>query len=111
MALPKLSQVELVEELADETGWSKSDVRNFLNALYNVIEGNVAEGTRVQVAGILVEPKLRKASKSRMGRNPQTGEAVKIAAKPASVRLKAKPVAPLTKINLPSPKKLASLLS
>lgn len=109
MALQKLSQVELVEELAEETGWSKSDVRAFLDALSSVIQNNVSDGIRVQVAGILIEPKLRKAAKARMGRNPQTGEAVKIKAKPASVRLKAKPVAPLSKIDLPSPKKLASL--
>lgn len=109
MALPKLTQPELIEELASATGWTNSDVRQFLTALYEVIESNVGEGYRVQVAGILVEPKLRKASKARMGRNPQTGEAVKISAKPAKVVLKAKPVSPLSKISLPSPKKLASL--
>lgn len=110
MALPKLSQVELVEALAEDTGYSKSDVRHFLDSLLGIIEENVKDGVRVQVAGILVEPKLRKATKKRMGRNPQTGEAVQIAAKPASVRLKARPVAPLSKAALPSPKKLASLV-
>jgi nucleoid DNA-binding protein len=110
MALPKLTQPELVDELAEESGWSASDVRRFLAALGQVIENNVTEGYRVQVAGVLIEPKLRKAAKARMGRNPQTGEAVKISAKPAKVVLKAKPVAPLSKVELPTPKKLASLL-
>lgn len=110
MALPKLTQPELVEELADATGWTQSDVRHFLNALAEVVEANVREGYRIQVAGILVEPKLRKAQKKRMGRNPQTGEAVPIPAKPATVVLKAKPVSPLSKTSLPSPRKLASMV-
>lgn len=109
MALPKLSQVELVNELAEKLGWTNSDVRAFLNALSEVVEENVTDGVRVQIAGILVEPKLRKASKKRKGRNPATGEEVMIPAKPASVRLKAKVVAPLSRATLPSPKKLASL--
>jgi nucleoid DNA-binding protein len=110
MPLPKLTQPELVEELAEETGWTNSDVRRFLAGLMAVIENNVSQGYRIQVAGILVEPRLRKAQKSRMGRNPQTGEAVKIAAKPATVRLKARPVAPLSRVSLPSPKKLAGMV-
>jgi nucleoid DNA-binding protein len=109
MALPKLTQPELVEELAEETGWSKSDVRRFLDGLYNVIENNMREGYRVQVAGVLIEPKLRAAMKKRKGRNPRTGEEVQIKARPASVVLKAKPVAPLTKVELPSVKKLQNL--
>lgn len=106
MPLPMLTQPKLVEELADKTGWSKSDVRQFLDSLGEVITKNIQAGNRVRVAGIQVEPKLRSARPSRMGRNPATGEAVKISAKPASVVLKAKPVAPLSGITLPSVKKL-----
>jgi nucleoid DNA-binding protein len=109
MALPKLTSTELVSELAESTGYTKSDVRHFLDALAELITDCVGQGTRVQVGGILVEPKLKKARKSRMGRNPATGESVKIPAKPASVVLKAKVVAPLSKAKLPSVKKLESL--
>jgi nucleoid DNA-binding protein len=110
MALPMLNQADLVSEIADETGWSKSDVRRVLEALSAVIQNNVSEGYRVKVAGIQVEPKLKKARKKRKGRNPATGEDVMIAAKPASVVLKAKPVKPLTDIKLPSTKKLEGML-
>ena len=109
MALPKVSQSELVEELADSLGWSKGDVRNFFAALTESVQSYIAEGNRVQFAGVLVEPKLRKASKARMGRNPATGEDVQIPAKPASVKLKVRAVAPLSKSELPSPKKLQKL--
>jgi len=105
-----LTQTELIGELAEETGWSRSDVRRFLDGLGVVIENNLKEGWRVKVAGIQVEPKLRPARKKRKGRNPATGEEVMIAAKPATVVLKTKPVKPLTDVKLPSTRKLASLV-
>jgi nucleoid DNA-binding protein len=101
-----LTQGDFIQELADETGWSKSDVRRFLEGLQVVIENNVSEGWRLKVAGIVVEPRLRPARKRRKGRNPQTGEEVMIPAKPASVVLKTKAVKPLTDVKLPSVRKL-----
>lgn len=109
MATPLVTQTELVEGISDQTGFSKGEVKNFLNALETVITENVAEGYRVKVCGIQVEAKLKKARKARMGRNPATGEEVKISAKPASVKLTAKIVKPLKDAKLPSTKKLASL--
>lgn len=110
MALPMLTQTELIDELAEETGWSKGDVRRFLEALSTVIQSNVTEGYRVKVAGIQVEPVLKKATKKRKGRNPATGEEVMISAKPASTKLRAKIVGDLKKINLPSVKKLQGMM-
>src|SRR5262245_35933086 len=109
MALPMLNQSDLVDELASESGWSKSDVRRFLTALDTVIENNVKEGWRLKVAGIQIEPKLRPARKRRKGRNPATGEEIMIAAKPASVVLRTKAVKPLTDVKLPSVRKLNGL--
>lgn len=110
MALPLVSQAELVEDLAERTGWSKGDVKNFFYNLEECVIENLEVGNRVKIVGIQVEPKLRPKSKARMGRNPATGEAVKIAAKPASVKLKARVLASLTKkVDLPSPKKLAGM--
>jgi len=111
MALPMLTQSELVGELAEETGWSRSDVRRFIDGLENVIHSNLKDGYRVKVAGVQIEPKLRPARKRRKGRNPATGEEVMIAAKPASVVLKAKPVKPLTDVKLPSVRKLNGMLA
>jgi nucleoid DNA-binding protein len=102
MPLPMLTQPELISQLSEETGWTKSDVRQFLDALDTVITGNLMAGNRVKVAGIQVECKLRSKLPARNGRNPSTGESIKIAPRPASVVLKAKPVAPLSQIELPS---------
>lgn len=109
MALEMMSQVELVEELADRTGWTKSDVRHLLTELQEIVVANTKACIRTKVAGIVVEPKLRKKTKARMGRNPQTGDPVRIKAKPASVKVKAKVVKPLTDA-APSVKKLQNAL-
>jgi DNA-binding protein HU-beta len=95
MALPLLTQPQLVEEVAYETGFSKADTKIFLTALGDVVNANVVNCNRVKLAGVIIEPALRKATKKRMGRNPQTGEEVEVAAKPASVRIKVTATKPL----------------
>lgn len=109
MALPLVTQSEMVDDLADRSGWSKGDVKAFLNHLGEFVEDNVAEGYRVKLNGVVVGPAVTPARKKRMGRNPATGEEVEIAAKPASAKLKAKIVKPLTDLQLPSVRKLNSL--
>jgi DNA-binding protein HU-beta len=109
MALPMMTQGELAEELADRLGWTKSDVRHFLAELGEVVEENTKACVRTKVAGVVIAPALRKKSKARMGRNPQTGDPVKIKAKPASVKIKAKVVKPLSDA-MPSVKKLQNAL-
>jgi nucleoid DNA-binding protein len=103
-----VTQSELVTDLADRTGWSKGDVKNFFSNLEECLIENLEAGNRVKIVGVQIEPKVRPKSKARMGRNPATGEAVKIAAKPASVKLKARVLKSLVdKVDLPSPQKLA----
>jgi len=110
MALPLLTQPQLVEEVAYETGFSKADVKILLTALNEVVTDNVSNCVRVKLAGVIIEPALRKATKKRMGRNPQTGEEVEVAAKPASVRIKVTATRPL-KDAAPSVQKLKKNLS
>jgi nucleoid DNA-binding protein len=88
MALPLLPQTELVAEIAEETGYSRQDVKTILKSLEDSILWHVNECERVKIGQLLqVEPKLRPRTKKRMGRNPATGEQIEIAAKPASVRV------------------------
>lgn len=105
MGLTLIKQTELVENLSERTGYSKGDVKHFLVALEEEVQDAVRNCNKVKVAGVQIEPKLRKASKARMGRNPQSGEAVKIAAKPASVKVAARVLTTL-KNAAPSVKKL-----
>lgn len=111
LALEMLTQSQLVRNLAERTGHSASVVRVILAAVEDEVIEALESGQRVKLAGVQVEPKLRPASKKRKGRNPATGEDVEIAAKPASVVLKARVLASLkNKVELPSTRKLKNLL-
>lgn len=109
MALQMMSQTEMVAELADRTGWTKSDVKHLLAELEEVVHDNLKACVRTKIAGVVIQPKLRPKSKARMGRNPATGEAVKIKAKPASVRVVGQ-VTKALKEHAPSVKKLQNAL-
>jgi nucleoid DNA-binding protein len=109
MGLSTLTQSELANELAERTGWNRADAKRALAELETIVAENVGNCVRVKVAGVVIEPKLKKASKKRKGRNPATGEEVEIAAKPASVKVKARALSALQK-SAPSTRKLQNAL-
>jgi len=109
MALPLMTQTELVSELADRLGWTNSDVKHFLSELDGVVQDNLKSCVRTKIAGVVVEPKLRPKTKSRMGRNPATGEEIRIKAKPASVRVVGR-ITKALKDAAPSTRKLQNAL-
>jgi nucleoid DNA-binding protein len=110
MALQMVTQTEMIDDLAERTGWSKGDVKAFLAHLQDFTLEMVSDGFRVKYpAGVVVGAQVRKATKKRKGRNPATGEEITIAAKPASSRVKASIVKPLRDTKLPSAKKLQDL--
>lgn len=112
MALPMATQGELVSELAETTGFPRGEIKHVLEALQNFVVDELQAGNRVKLCGVVIEPKVKAAVKFKKNgaRNPATGETVDRKAKPASVKLKARPVAPLTKAKLPSVKKLQNRL-
>lgn len=77
-----MNKSELVDALANSTGMTKADAARAVDALFSPDQGVISKalkkGTRVQITGFgTFESKQRKA---RMGRNPRTGETIKIAA-------------------------------
>lgn len=74
-----MNKTELVAAIADRTGQSRGDVDASITAFCEILESEVARrGRKITVAGYFsVERTLRSA---RMGRNPQTGEAIHIPA-------------------------------
>ena len=77
-----MNKSELVDALADLTGMTKADAGRAVDALFTPDGGIIAKalkaGDRVQITGFgTFEAKSRKA---RTGRNPRTGETIKIAA-------------------------------
>ena len=74
-----MNKEELVQEVAKKTKVSQKQTEEILSVWVEVIEKTVAKGKKVTLAGFgTFEPRKRAA---RVGRNPQTGKELKIAAK------------------------------
>lgn len=106
-----MTQTQLIAHLAEETELTKAEVKNVLNALEETILGQIGDAEKFKLGSLVqLEVKLKGATKARVGRNPDTGEEITIAAKPASVQLKARPLAK-AKNALPSVQKAKKKLA
>jgi DNA-binding protein HU-beta len=100
-----LTQAQLVTAVADRSQLSKNDAKRALTALEEVVLDELSNAHKVRVAGVVqLTVRVKPAQKKRKGRNPATGEEIEIAAKPASVDVRARPLA-RAKSALPSVQK------
>jgi len=77
--MAKMTKAQLLDNLAKTTGLTKKDVANVLDSVATLAYKEVKKGGEFVLPGF---GKLVKAKrKARMGRNPATGETIKIAAK------------------------------
>jgi len=89
-----LTQTQLVAAVADRSELSKSDAKRALTALDEIILEELGNAQKVRIGGLVqLTVRVKPAQKARKGRNPATGEEITIAAKPASVDLRARPLA------------------
>lgn len=73
-----MNKTELVAAMAEKAGLSKKDAEKALNAFMESVQDAVKADDKVQLIGFgTFESKSRAA---REGKNPQTGEVIKIAA-------------------------------
>jgi DNA-binding protein HU-beta len=73
-----MNRRELVVAVAAQTGQPTKDVDAVLKGFQDVVTAVVAGGEPVQMSGFAKFVKVNRAA--RMGRNPATGEAIKIMA-------------------------------
>jgi DNA-binding protein HU-beta len=100
-----LTQTQLVTAVAERAELSKTDAKRALAALEEVVLEELGNAQKVRLAGLVqLTVRVKPATKKRQGRNPATGEEITIAAKPASVDLRARPLAK-AKAALPSVQK------
>jgi DNA-binding protein HU-beta len=100
-----LTQTQLAAAVADRAGLSKTDAKSALAALEEVAREQLGNAERVRIGGLVqLTVRMKPAQKKRKGRNPATGEEITIAAKPASVDVRARPLA-AAKTALPSVQK------
>ncbi len=77
--MARLTQTEIVSNLADTTGLKKTDVKSFFDALATLATDEVKKNGEFTLPGF---GKLKKTDrKARDGRNPATGAVIKIPAK------------------------------
>ena len=74
-----MSKAELVEKIAEQAKLTKVDAERSVNAFINVVTAALKEGEDVTLVGFGTFTTGERAE--RQGRNPQTGEAITIAAK------------------------------
>jgi DNA-binding protein HU-beta len=74
-----MTKSQLVERLANAGGVTKKQAETIMEGLVTTIVGSVKKGDPVKLPGLGTFRKVQ--SKARMGRNPQTGEPVKIPAR------------------------------
>jgi DNA-binding protein HU-beta len=73
-----MNKAELVNAIANETGLSKKDTEATINSFVNVVSNALENKENVQLIGFGTFETRERAA--RTGRNPQTGEELKIAA-------------------------------
>jgi len=74
-----LTKAELVEKVASKTGLTKKDAAKAVDAVFKAITDSLKSGHKVSMVGFGTFDVRKRAA--RMGRNPQTGKQIKIAAR------------------------------
>ncbi len=73
-----MNKTELIANVANKADVSKKEAEATVNAVLSVITDTLADGEKVQLVGFgTFEVRAREA---RTGKNPRTGETIKIAA-------------------------------
>jgi nucleoid DNA-binding protein len=100
-----LTQTQLAAAVAERAGLSRAQAKDAIDALEEVVLDEIANAEKVKIGNLVqLTVRLKPPTKAREGRNPATGETITIAAKPASVDVRARVLAK-TKAALPSVQK------
>jgi DNA-binding protein HU-beta len=89
-----MTQTQLADAVAEKAGLSRADAKKAISALEEVVIEEIGNAEKVKIGGVVqLDVRVRPATDARPGRNPATGEEIMISAKPASVAVKARPLA------------------
>jgi len=73
-----MNKSQLVESIAEQTQLTKTTIEDMINRTLELIKKSVKKGDDVTLVGFGTFTKAKR--KARMGRNPQTGNEIKIPA-------------------------------
>ena len=74
-----MTKADIVERIASENGFTKSESMDLVESLLSLIKDTLADGETLKVSGF--GNFIVKVKHDRRGRNPQTGEAITIEAR------------------------------
>ncbi len=78
-----MNKYELIETMAHQTKTSKTDTERWLNAFIDTVTTNMKKTDGVKIVGFGTWKTAKR--KARVGRNPQTGQEIKIPARTVPV--------------------------
>lgn len=73
-----MTKGDLVTAISEETGLTKTDTEKTINVFIETVKNTLKKGGDISLVGFGTFSTSKR--KARMGRNPQTGEEIKIAA-------------------------------
>ena len=74
-----MTKADLVEALYEKVGFSKKEAADLVELVFDTLKTTLAHGQKIKISGFgnfVVREK-----RSRVGRNPQTGESIEISAR------------------------------
>ena len=88
----KQTKLQIITAIAEDTGLNRKDVVAVFSSMSNLISRHLTSRGSGEIVipdtGVKIRRVKKPRTKARMGRNPATGEAIKIAAKPAKTVVK-----------------------
>jgi nucleoid DNA-binding protein len=88
----KQTKTQILQAIAEDTELTRKQVTEVFSSLGDLIQQHMQKRGSgefsIPETGVKIRRVRKPARKARMGRNPATGEAIKIAAKPASTVVK-----------------------
>lgn len=74
-----VTKADIVEKVYDKIGFSKKEASDLVEMVFDALRGTLIRGEKVKISGF---GKFEvKQKKSRIGRNPQTGDRITISAR------------------------------
>ena len=74
-----MTKADLVENIYQKTGFSKKESAEIVETVFDLIKSTLEEGEKIKIAGFGNFVVKEKAT--RRGRNPQTGDEIKISSR------------------------------
>ena len=74
-----MTKADIVDALHEKVGFSKKEAADLVEMVFETIKGTLSQGQKIKISGFgnfVVREK-----RSRVGRNPQTGQSIEISAR------------------------------